>query len=164
MLGILVDDSSNQRRIQRHLELGAGPPGQPPRWREWPTRLLTPLGYRAAAFARFSCLGDIGQFIYSLPQVVTVTLLASLVVYFSYANRQVSAGFPPVPQAHGAPASFFQGRRAGEGATGACWPLPETIARALTVPSGPLPWPPFMVVCLALCPYRQDLFPFRRPQ
>ncbi len=160
VLGILVDDSIvTNDNIQRHLELGAGPLESATRGiREVAYSITNATVATIAAFASLFLLeGDIGQFIFSLPQVVTVTLLASLVVsLFLTPIVRFQLASRPSHQAHGTPASFFQ--RDGGLAEGAYRRLlafyRKTIARALDRPQRTIAMATiFMVVCLALVPF-----------
>jgi multidrug efflux pump subunit AcrB len=160
VLGILVDDSIvTNDNIQRHLELGDDP-------LKSATLGINEVAYSItnatvatiAAFAPLFLLeGDIGEFVFSLPQVVTVTLLASLVVsLFLTPIVRFQLASRPAKQAGGAVAAFF--RRDGGLAEGTYRRLlafyRRTINQALSYPRRTLALAAFfMVVCLALFPF-----------
>lgn len=160
VLGILVDDSIvTNDNIQRHLELGDSPLKSATLGiREVAYSITNATVATIAAFAPLFFLeGNIGEFVFSLPQVVTVTLLASLVVSlfltpivrFQLAARREK----PV---HGALAAFF--RRDGGLAEGTFRRLlafyRQTIEKALRRPWQTLALAAvFMAVSLALIPF-----------
>lgn len=111
VLGILVDDSIvTNDNIQRHLELGDTPMQAATLGiREVAYSITNATVATIAAFAPLFLLeGDIGEFIFAIPQVVTVTLLASLVVslFLTPIVRLYLASRPAGP-AQGAIAAFF---------------------------------------------------------
>ncbi len=101
VLGILVDDSIvTNDNIQRHLELGDSPFQAVVRGiREVAYSITNATVATIAAFAPLFFLnGNIGDFIFAIPQVVTVTLLASLLVslFFVPIVRLYLSTRPPV--------------------------------------------------------------------
>lgn len=160
VLGILVDDSIvTNDNIQRHRELGDNP-------LQAATRGIKEVAYSItnatiatiAAFAPLFLLeGDIGEFVFSLPLVVTVTLLASLVVsLFLTPIVRFQLDSRPAKPARGAVASFFQRDKGlAEGAYRYLLAFyRRTIDRALNRPRRTIALAViFMVVSLALFPF-----------
>ncbi|OPY63437.1 MAG: Swarming motility protein SwrC [Pelotomaculum sp. PtaU1.Bin065] len=112
VLGILVDDSIvTNDNIQRHLELGDTPMQAATLGiREVAYSITNATVATIAAFAPLFLLeGNIGEFIFAIPQVVTVTLLASLVVslFLTPIVRLYLASRPTRP-ARGIVSVFFQ--------------------------------------------------------
>lgn len=160
VLGILVDDSIvTNDNIQRHLELGEDPMKAATLGiREVAYSITNATVATIAAFAPLFLLeGEIGEFIFSLPEVVTVTLLASLVVslFLTPIVRLHLASRPGKP-ARGAVAAFFQ--RDGGLAEGSYRRLlafyRRTIDQAISRPRRTVALAViFMVVSLALFPF-----------
>ena len=167
VLGILVDDSIvTNDNIQRHLELGEDPMKAATLGiREVAYSITNATVATIAAFAPLFLLeGEIGEFIFSLPEVVTVTLLASLVVslFLTPIIRFQLASRPAKP-ARGAVAAFFQ--RDGGLAEGSYRRLlafyRRTIDQSLSHPGRTIALAVvFMVVSLSLFPFiGQTFFP-----
>jgi multidrug efflux pump subunit AcrB len=160
VLGILVDDSIvTNDNIQRHLELGDNPLKSATLGIQEVAYSITNATIATiAAFAPLFLLeGDIGEFVFSLPQVVTVTLLASLVVslFLTPIVRFQMASRPAKPT-RGAVAAFF--RRDGGLAEGTYRRLlafyRRTIDQALSRPRRTIALAAiFMVVSLSLIPF-----------
>ncbi|MDD4334447.1 MAG: efflux RND transporter permease subunit [Desulfotomaculaceae bacterium] len=160
VLGVLVDDSIvTNDNIQRHLELGDSPfKSATLGIREVAYSITNATVATIAAFVPLFLLeGNIGEFIFSLPQVVTVTLLASLVVsLFLTPIVRFQLASRPVKLARGAVAAFFQ--RDGGLAEGTYRRLlafyRKTIGQALDRPHRTVALAAvFMVICLALVPF-----------
>ncbi len=167
VLGILVDDSIvTNDNIQRHLELGDNPlKAATLGIKEVAYSITNATVATIAAFAPLFLLeGEIGEFVFSLPLVVTVTLLASLVVslFLTPIVRFQLASRPAKP-ARGAVAAFFQ--RDGGLAEGYYRYLlafyRRTIDQALSRPGRTIVLAAvFMVVSLSLFPFiGQTFFP-----
>jgi len=167
VLGILVDDSIvTNDNVQRHLELGEDPMKAATLGiREVAYSITNATVATIAAFAPLFLLeGEIGEFIFSLPEVVTVTLLASLVVslFLTPIIRFQLASRPAKP-ARGAVAAFFQ--RDGGLAEGSYRRLlafyRRTIDQSLSHPGRTIALAVvFMVVSLSLFPFiGQTFFP-----
>ncbi len=160
VLGILVDDSIvTNDNIQRHLELGDNPlQAATLGIREVAYSITNATVATIAAFAPLFLLeGDIGEFVFSLPQVVTVTLLASLVVsLFLTPIVRFQIASRPAGQSRGAVAAFF--RRDSGLAEGSYRRLLDfyrkTIDQSLSRPRRTLILAAvFMVVSLSLFPF-----------
>ncbi|MCG9968787.1 efflux RND transporter permease subunit [Pelotomaculum terephthalicicum JT] len=167
VLGILVDDSIvTNDNIQRHLELGDTPMQAATLGiREVAYSITNATVATIAAFAPLFLLeGNIGEFIFAIPQVVTVTLLASLVVslFLTPIVRLYLASRPTRP-ARGIVSVFFQ--RKGGLAEGTYLRLLAFYRRSIDLALS-RPWRTvamavlFMGVSLSLFPFTgKTLFP-----
>lgn len=167
VLGILVDDSIvTNDNIQRHLELGDAPFQATVRGiREVAYSITNATVATIAAFAPLFLLkGDTGDFIFAIPQVVTVTLLASLLIslFFVPVVRFYLATRPPA-RGKGPVVAFFQ--REGGLMEGSFQKLmafyKHSIEKALDRPRLTLALAGiFMVLSLALFPFiGKEFFP-----